>query len=162
MNLRQITIKDQINLKRIYFDSIQSIDEKIYSKEQKVAWSSRAWINLEFHRSITRGKGFIMEDINENIGFAIRYPENKLSLLYVSGNFKRKGVGNILIKTIEKDAIEEGISSLDTEASLLSYQLFLKNNWKILRKEKIIIQNIIFYRYKMFKNLKKSNYEIKE
>ena len=162
MNLRQTTIKDQIDLKKIYFDSIQSIDEKIYSKEQKLAWCSQAWINLEFHRSITRGKGFIMEDINENIGFAIRYPENKLSLLYVSGNFKRKGVGNILIKTIEKDAIEEGISSLDTEASLLSYQLFLKNNWKILRKEKIIIQNIIFYRYKMFKNLKKSNYEIKE
>tara|TARA_B100001115_G_scaffold48507_1_gene35867 strand:+ start:98 stop:568 length:471 start_codon:yes stop_codon:yes gene_type:complete len=153
MNLRKITIKDQINLKRIYFDSIQSIDKKIYSKEQKLAWSSQAWTNLEFHKSITRGKGFMMEDINENIGFAIRYPENKLSLLYVSGKFKRKGIGNILIKTVEKDAIEEGISSLYTEASLLSYGLFLKNYWKIISKEKIIIQNIIFYRYKMFKNL---------
>ena len=64
MNLRQITIKDQINLKRIYFDSIQSIDEKIYNKEQKLAWSSQAWINLEFHKSITKGRGFIVEDLN--------------------------------------------------------------------------------------------------
>ena len=153
MNLRQITIKDQINLKRIYFDSIKSIDEKIYSKEQKLAWSSQAWINSEFHKSITRGKGFLMEDLNKKIGFAIRYPENKLSLLYVRGNFCRKGIGNMLINSIEKDAFNEGISSIKTEASLLSYQLFLKNNWKIKSKEKIRIQNVIFYRYKMIKNL---------
>ena len=153
MNLRQITIKDQIDLKRIYFDSIQSIDEKIYSKAQKLAWSSQAWINLEFHKSITKGKGFIVEDLNKKIGFAIRYPKNKLSLLYVRGNFRRKGIGNILIKAIEKEAFKEGISSLKTDASLLSYELFLKNNWKEIHKEKISIQNIIFYRYKMFKDL---------
>jgi len=34
MNLRQITKKDQLELKKVYFDSIQSLDEKIYSKEQ--------------------------------------------------------------------------------------------------------------------------------
>ena len=126
MNLRQTTIKDQIDLKRIYFDSIQSIDEKIYSKEQKLAWSSQAWINLEFHKSITKGKGFIMENRNKKIGFAIRYPTNKLSLLYVRGNFRRKGIGNILINAIEKEASIEGISSIKTEASLLSYELFFK------------------------------------
>ena len=153
MNLRQITIKDQINLKRIYFDSIQSIDDKIYNKEQKLAWSSQAWVNLEFHESITKGKGFIVEDLNKKIGFAIRYPKNKLSLLYVRGNFRRKGIGNILVKAIEKEAFKDGISSIQTDASLLSYELFLKNNWKKIRKEKIIIQNIQFSRYKMFKDL---------
>ena len=153
MHLRQITIKDQINLKRIYFDSIQSINEKIYSKEQKFAWSSQAWINPEFNKSITKGKGFIMEDLNVNMAFAIRYPYNKLSLLYVKGDFKGKGIGNILIQAIEKEAIKEGTSFLETEASLLSYKLFLKNNWKEIHKEKIIIQNIIFHRYKMFKDL---------
>ena len=153
MNLRQITIKDQIILKRIYFDSIQSIDEKIYNKEQKLVWSSQAWMNLEFHKSIIKGKGFIMEDLNKEIGFAIRYPKNKLSLLYVRGNFRRKGIGNILINAIEKEAFKEGISSIQTDASLLSYGLFLKNNWKKVSKEKIIIQNIQFSRYKMFKDL---------
>ena len=37
MNLRQITIKDQLELKKVYFDSIQSLDEKIYNREQKSA-----------------------------------------------------------------------------------------------------------------------------
>ena len=153
MNLRQITIKDQIDLKKIYFDSIQSIDEKIYNNEQKLAWSSQAWINLEFHKSVTKGKGFIVEDFNKKIGFAIRYPKNKLSLLYVRGNFRGEGIGNMLINAIEKEALNEGIPSIHTEASLLSYKLFLKNNWKAISKEKIIIQNILFNRYKMFKDL---------
>ena len=48
MNLRQITIKDQLELKKVYFDSIQSLDEKIYSQEQKTAWSSQAWKNPNF------------------------------------------------------------------------------------------------------------------
>ena len=52
MNLRQITIKDQLELKKVYFDSIQSLDEKIYSQEQKRAWSSQAWNNPNFNNSI--------------------------------------------------------------------------------------------------------------
>jgi len=35
MNLRQITIKDQLELKKVYFDSIQSLDEKIIVKNKK-------------------------------------------------------------------------------------------------------------------------------
>ena len=45
MNLRQITIKDQLELKKVYFDSIKSLDEKIYIKEQKRDWSSQDWKN---------------------------------------------------------------------------------------------------------------------
>ena len=33
-------------------------------------------------------------------------------------------------------------------------QLFLKNEWKIIRKEKVIINNIFFERYKMTKIIK--------
>ena len=49
---------------------------------------------------------------------------------------------------------KEGLDSLSTEASLISYELFLKNDWKIIRKEKVIINNIFFERYKMTKTIK--------
>ena len=60
MNLRQITIKDQLELKKVYFDSIQSLDETIYNQEQKRAWSSQAWNNPNFDKSITKGKGWLL------------------------------------------------------------------------------------------------------
>ena len=152
MNLKQITKKDQLELKKLYFDSIVSIDERIYTKEQKRAWASQAWDNKIFDLSINQGKGWLINNDGKIIGFATRYPKNRISLLYCKGDSQRKGFGTLLLHKLENEAKSEGLTSLSTEASLISYGLFLKNDWKIIRKEKIIIKNIIFERYKMNKN----------
>ena len=153
MKLKQITKKDQLKLKEVYFDSVSSIDEKIYSKEHKFAWACQAWENSEFEKSLLKGIGSKLIYKNKIIGFATRYPENRLSLLYVRGNFKRKGFGIMLLNSIEKDALKSGINKLNTEASLISYKLLLKKNWEIDSKEKVNIKGLIFERYKMFKIL---------
>ena len=157
MNLKQITKKDQLDLKKLYFNSIISIDEKIYSLEQKRAWASQAWNNKNFDLSISDGKGWLIKKNEEIIAFAIRYPSNRIALLYCKGDSQRKGYGTILLNKLEMEAIKEGQPFLTTEASLISYKLFLKKNWEIIRKEKIIINNIIFKRYKMIKNLNSIN-----
>ena len=154
MNLRQITIKDQLELKKIYFDSIQSLDEKIYSKEQKRAWSSQAWDNPNFEQSITQGKGWLLSEKGKILAFATRYPINRIALFYCKGKFQRRGYGSKLLNKVHEEAKKEGLDSLSTEASLISYKLFLKNEWEIVRKEKIIINNIFFERYKMIKIIK--------
>ena len=153
MNLRHITIKDQLELKKVYFDSIQSIDEKIYTKEQKRAWSSQAWDNQNFNKSITQGKGWLLSEKGIIIAFAIRYPINRIALFYCKGKFQRKGYGSKLLNKLEDEAKKENLDYLSTEASLISYGLFLKNGWKIIRKEKVTINNIFFERYKMIKIL---------
>ena len=154
MNLRQITIKDQLELKKVYFDSIQSLDPKIYNQEQKRAWSSQAWNNPNFDKSLTKGKGWLISEKGTIVAFATRYPDNRVALFYCKGKFQRKGCGSKLLSKIEDEANKEGLHSLLTEASLISYQLFLKNEWKIILKEKVIIKNILFERYKMIKIIK--------
>jgi len=154
MNLRQITIKDQLELKKVYFDSIQSLDEKIYSQEQKRAWSSQAWNNPNFNKSITKGKGWLLIQKGIIIAFAIRYPSDRIALFYCKGKFQRIGCGSKLLLKLEDEAKKEGLDSLSTEASLISYELFLKNECKTIRKEKVIINNIFFERYKMTKIIK--------
>ena len=144
MKLKQISKKDQLKLKAVYFDSINSIDENIYSKEHKFAWASQAWENSEFDKSLLEGTGSMLICDNKTIGFAIRYPENRLSLLYVRGKFKRKGFGTMIIDTIEREAFNSGINKLITEASLISYKLLLKRNWEIDRKDKISINGLTF------------------
>ena len=151
MNLRQITIKDQLELKKVYFDSIQSLDEKIYCQEQKKAWSSQAWDNPNFDKSISKGKGWLLSENGIIVAFATRYPSNRIALFYCKGKFQRKGCGSKLLYKLEDEAKKEGLVSLSTEASLISYELFLKNEWKIIRKEKVTINNILFERYKMIK-----------
>jgi len=156
MNLRQITIKDQLELKKVYFDSIQSLDKKIYSERQKRAWSSQAWDNPNFDKSILKGKGWLLSEEGIIIAFATRYPNNRIALFYCKGEFQRKGIGSKLLHKLEDEAKKEGLESLTTEASLISFELFLKNGWEIIRKEKVTINNIFFERYKMIKIIKTS------
>ena len=151
MNLRQITTKDQLELKKVYFDSIQSLDEQLYSHGQKRAWSSQAWNNPNFDKSITEGKGWVLIEKRIVIAFATRYPKNRISLFYCKTKFQRKGCGSKLLHKIEEQAKKEGLSYLSTEASLISYKLFIKHNWKIIRKEKVNINNYFFERYRMSK-----------
>ena len=152
MNLRPITIKDQLDLKKVYFDSIISINEKIYNKKQKITWASQAWDNQNFDKSIKEGQGWLVYEEEKIIAFATRYPSNRIALFYCRGASQRKGYGTRLLHKLENDAKNKGVTFLTTEASLISYKLFLRNNWEIVRKEKIIIKNIIFERYKMIKN----------
>ena len=153
MKLKQITKKDQLKLKEVFFDSINSIDENIYSKEHKLVWAYQAWENSQFEKSLSEGIGSMLIYKNNIIGFGTRYPENRLSLLYVRGDFKRKGFGTLILNSIERDALKSGINKLTTEASLISYKLLLKRNWEIDHKEKVNIKGLIFERYRMFKIL---------
>jgi len=153
MKLKQIRKKDQLKLKKVFFDSINSIDENIYSKEHKLAWAYQAWENSQFEKSLSEGIGSMLIYKNNIIGFGTRYPENRLSLLYVRGDFKRKGFGTLILNSIERDALKSGINKLTTEASLISYKLLLKRNWEIDHKEKVNIKGLIFERYRMFKIL---------
>ena len=153
MNLKQITKEDQMDLKKVYFDSINSIDQGIYTSNQKIDWCSQAWDNPEFEKSILNGEGWSIIDQKEILAFATRYPKDRLSLIYCKGRAKRQGLGTILIKKIEEDSINDGIKVLRTEASLIGYKLLLKNQWEIIQKEQIIIKESLFDRYKMIKYL---------
>ena len=153
MNLRQIRVKDQTELKRVYFDSINSIKGDIYTREQKIAWSSQAWENPFFKKALIEGKGWVIEQIDENEikAFATRYPRGKLALLYCRGESRGLGMGTALLNKIEEDAKKEGLKELKTEASLISYKLLLRMDWEIIRKERIIIRDTYFERYNMIK-----------
>ncbi len=153
MNLRQITNNDQLDLKKVYFNSIQSIDSNIYSEEQKRAWCSQAWNNPIFENTIRNGKGWLINKKKTIIAFATRYPDYRIALFYCMGNYQRKGYGTKLLYKLEEEAKEDGLYFLTTEASLISYKLFLKNNWEVISKEKIYIMNKFFERYKMIKIL---------
>ena len=51
-------------------------------------------------------------------------------------------------------SLKGNINFDNNEKEIKYYELFLKNEWKIIRKEKVTINNIFFERYKMTKIIK--------
>ncbi len=128
--------------------------KKFIVKSKKRPGQAKLGIIQIFYKSISKGKGWLLSKQGIIIAFATRYPTDRIALFYCKGKFQRIGCGTKLLHKLEDEAKKEGLDSLSTEASLISYKLFLKNEWKIIRKEKVIINNIFFERYKMTKIIK--------
>ncbi len=140
-------------LREVYEDAIQTCDKSLYSQEQIDAWSALAYLPGVLDKTLQYGFGWV-SCVNSKIeAFALRYPYNRLALLYCRGRSSRQGHATALLHQIEEDTLKDRPINLKTEASLLSYQLLLRHGWTIIAPEKIEIGGVSFSRYLMEKNL---------
>ncbi len=153
VQLRVIRREDNSALKDVYVDSIRSLAPHCYSNTQIEAWVGLANLPRIFDRSLDEGRGWVLVQRNIIEAFALRYPLDRLALLYCRGRSSRKGYATMLLERIETESAEEGLQLLSTEASLLSYPLLKRRGWVENSIEEILIAGISFERYRMFKRL---------
>ena len=106
MALRPIAPEDHPLLREIYADAIESQAPLLYSEEQVRAWAALAWLPGVLDASFREGSGWLTTD---GSAFAIRHPEDRLSLLYCRGCASRRGHGSALLNRIEADALASGV-----------------------------------------------------
>ena len=126
VHLRLIRAEDNPELRDVYVDSIKSQAPSFYSTSQIEAWVALAYLPSVFARPLDEGRGWVLLKRNMIEAFALRYPLDRLALLYCRGRSSRKGYANTLLERIESESAEEGLKLLTTEASLLSYKF-----WKL-------------------------------
>ena len=114
-------------LREVYEDAIRTCDKSLYSQEQIDAWSALAYLPGILDKSLMQGVGWV-SCINKTIeAFALRYPDNRLALLYCRGRSSRQGHATALLNQIEEDTLKDRPITLKTEASLCSYKLLLSH-----------------------------------
>ncbi len=151
--LRPCETSDEMALREVYEDAIRTSDNSLYSQEQIEAWSALAYLPGILDKPLLEGVGWV-SCVDKTIeAFALRYPSNRLALLYCRGRSSRQGHATALLHQIEEETLDERPIKLKTEASLCSYKLLLNHGWKIISPEEIQIGGVNFYRYLMEKTL---------
>ena len=151
--MRRCEPSDEIALREVYVDAIRNSDNYLYSQDQIEAWTALAYLPGVLDKPLKNGIGWV-SCVNKTIeAFALRYPNNRLALLYCRGRSSRQGHATALLRQIEADTINERPINLKTEASLCSYQLLLNLGWKIITPEEIQIGGVKFSRFLMEKTL---------
>ena len=112
-----------------------------------------AWLPGVLDAIFREGSGWLTTD---GSAFAIRHPEDRLSLLYCRGCASRRGHGSALLKRIEADALASGFQQLRTEASQFSRPLLERRGWCVEAPETILIGGVPFERYRMVKLLRQA------
>ena len=151
MALRPIHERDHGLLREIYADAVESQAPGSYSPAQVRAWASLAWLPGVLDRTFAEGSGWIS---GSGDAFAIRYPSNRLALLYCRGRASGRGHATALLDRLEAEAASEPIDSLTTEASQLSRPLLEKRGWRLIAPEHITIAGVSFERYQMSLSLR--------
>ena len=66
-------------------------------------------------------------DANQVVGFAQFHPERAaIEAMHVLPEFTRKGIGTMLVQSIETQAIQRGLNAVDVEASTNAEQFYLR------------------------------------
>ena len=151
--LRPCERSDEMALREVYEDAIRTCDKSLYSQKQIEAWTALAYLPGILDKPLKEGVGWVSCVNNTIEAFALRYPNNRLALLYCRGRSSRQGHATALLHQIEADTLKERPINLKTEASLYSYKLLLNNGWKIITSEEIQIGGVDFFRYLMQKTL---------
>ncbi len=125
----------------------------MYTEEQIQAWSALAYLPGVLDKPLKHGVGWVSCVDKKIEAFALKYPTNRLALLYCRGRSSRKGHATALLHQIEEDTCQERPINLKTEASLCSYPLLLRHGWRIIAPEEIQIGGVHFSRYLMEKTL---------
>tara|TARA_Y100001968_G_scaffold205102_1_gene188349 strand:+ start:1249 stop:1629 length:381 start_codon:yes stop_codon:yes gene_type:complete len=125
----------------------------LYTEEQIQAWSALAYLPGVLDKPLKHGVGWVSCVDKKIEAFALKYPTNRLALLYCRGRSSRKGHATALLHQIEEDTCQERPINLKTEASLCSYPLLLRHGWRIIAPEEIQIGGVHFSRYLMEKTL---------
>ena len=151
--LRPCDSSDEMALREVYEEAIRTCDKSLYSQKQIDAWSALAYLPGILDKPLREGVGWV-SCVNKTIeAFALRYPTNRLALLYCRGRSSRQGHATALLHQIEEDTLKDRPINLKTEASLCSYQLLLRHGWTIIAPEEIQIGGVNFSRYLMTKTL---------
>ena len=149
--LKSLRSSDWLEVREVYVDAIQLQAGGLYTKAQIQAWSSLGFLPGVLDKALINGQGWISWSNcdKEIVAFAIRYPLDRLALLYCRSRFTRQGHATALLKRIYVDAKQDGQDFLSTEASSFSMPLFLKLGWTLIKPQSIEIAGVSFERYLM-------------
>lgn len=144
------------NLDEILFlfkNTIEKTCSKDYNESQISAWISSI-NNLEkWERRINNQYFIIVKEANRIIGFG-SIEEDYLDLLFVHPDYLRKGVASLILKKLTSEIRKKGVATLRTFASKTAVVFFKSKNFKIIRENKIIINNVEITNFEMSQKIK--------
>ncbi|MEY4633398.1 MAG: hypothetical protein RLZ18_770 [Actinomycetota bacterium] len=151
MKLRLGTVNDAAEMERI---AIAAIGESGYTPEQIDAWLS-GFTEERMREICERSFVMVVEQNNEMLGFATLIERGEtagdLDLWYVNPDFKRRGVGKLLVRAIEDRARQQEMTAIWVDASQPATHRLEQLGYRVHDDYKKTVNGVVFYNNWMLK-----------
>jgi len=127
IKLRQATVYDVNSISDLFSSTIKAINSRDYNPHQIEIWSEVSDPSKWFNKISEHY--YAVAESNENfnvqlVGFASLAPDGLVDFFFVHKDHQRKGIGNLLIRNIELNAIKQNIKKLYSEVSITARPFF--------------------------------------
>ncbi|MGL6382149.1 GNAT family N-acetyltransferase [Aeromonas caviae] len=132
----------------LFEQSVRRLGPAHYSPEQVEQWARGAH-HPGLANQLREHHGWVIEQDDVPLGFATLSDDGHLSLLYVSADHPRQGLGTLLLERVLAAASQMGLGSLTTEASAFSLALFLRHGFLLTGLETVERGGVQFIRHRL-------------
>ncbi len=132
----------------LFEQSVRRLGPAHYSPDQVEQWARGAH-HPGLASQLREHHGWVIEQDDVPLGFATLSDDGHLSLLYVSADHPRQGLGTLLLERVLAAASQMGLGSLTTEASAFSLALFLSHGFLLTGLETVERGGVQFIRHRL-------------
>ena len=132
----------------LFEQSVRRLGPAHYSPEHVEQWARGAH-HPGLASQLREHHGWVIEQDDVPLGFATLSDDGHLSLLYVSPDHPRQGLGTLLLERVLAAASQMGLGSLTTEASAFSLALFLRHGFLLTGLETVERGGVQFIRHRL-------------
>ncbi len=150
LTLRRATAEDCAAIRRLFRDTILTVNTRDYDATQVAVWSASAEFPERWLDRIARQYFLVAERAGELAGFA-SLEGDYLDLLYVHHAMQGLGVARLLADAIEAEALRQGVQVLRSDVSITARPFFERRGYVVLLPQVVERDGVQLRNFKMQK-----------
>ena len=158
MILRKYKPDDCLNLLKLFYDTVRTVNKKDYNDEQLSVWAPDNYIEEKYNtwqKSLSENFTVIAEKNGDIVGFGDIEKNGYLNRLFVHKNYQSRGIASSIVKELENYAEKICIRTIITEASTTAKPFFEKIGYSLIKEQQVEKKGIFLTNYVMEKYILK-------
>lgn len=152
--IRYYEAGDTSEIARLFYGTVRSVNRADYSEEQVKAWAPEVPDPDAWHARMAGRRTLVAEEGGEVVGFAELEEDGHLDTLFCRQDTVGRGVGSFLYRAVEREAREQGIGRVFTEASITARPFFERWGFRVVREQTVVRRGVELTKFAMEKPLR--------
>jgi len=151
MKIRKYQIDDTQQIMDLFYDTVHAINSQDYTKEQVDAWAPRKMDYEKWKKRLISRVTNVAEEDGVIAGFAELQSNGHLDCFYCRKEFIGRGVGGLLLKSVEATARKLRAPALFAEVSITARPFFERRGFQLVKEQEVVVRGVSMKNYVMSK-----------
>ncbi len=148
MKIREYKSSDCKEVSELFYNTVHTINNKDYTKEQLDVWATNE-IDLEkFNKSLIEHYSLVAIENKIIIGFGDIDKTGYLDRLYVHKDYQNRGVATMICNKLEQKMLK---GKIITHSSITAKHFFEKRGYKVIKEQQVERNGLLLTNYIMEK-----------